>query len=68
MDCYLHASEAESFATDEVECLGHIERDDIPSSPGGPVVEWVVGDAVFIVSLVHLKNIHLVPIIHENWK
>lgn len=69
MNFDFHATKAETVPADEIVCLCNIERNHVSTSSSGPVVKWMVRDAIVEFSLVpHLKHILLVPVKHKNWR
>lgn len=68
MNGYLHASIAETVATDKIVSLGNIERNHISASSSSPIVQRMFSIACFVISLVHLEHTLLVPIVNKNWE
>lgn len=68
MNSYLHATIAETFATDKVVSFCYIQRNNISSCSPSPVRDWMFGVATFIICLVHFQYARLVPVIHKICK
>lgn len=68
MNGYLHASIAETVATDKIVSLGHVEWNHISTSSSSPIVQKVFSIACFVISLVYLQHALLVPIINKDWE